>query len=110
MAVQEIATAALPLNSRGKAVLAMGAVYDGFKTSVSNVLTSAQWARMSQSFSQVELSVVSSSPSFASPQLDQPEEKHVFAGDARQELKNKFSRITMVDRGDFPLKDTEESQ
>lgn len=75
MAVQEIATAALTLNSRRKAVLAMGAVYDGFKTSVSNVLTSAQWARMSQSFSQVELSVVSSSPSFASPQLDQPEEK-----------------------------------
>jgi hypothetical protein len=26
----------------------MGAVYGGFKTSVSNVLTSAQWARMSQ--------------------------------------------------------------
>ncbi len=35
--------------------------------------------------------------------LDQYEENQVFAIDAGQEGKNKFSRITMADQGDFPI-------
>ena len=37
--------------------------------------------------------------------LDQYEENQVFAIDAGQEGKNKFSELTMVDQGDFPIQE-----
>jgi hypothetical protein len=37
--------------------------------------------------------------------LDQYEENQVFAVDAGQEGKNKFSRITMADQGDYPMEE-----
>jgi hypothetical protein len=41
--------------------------------------------------------------------LDQYEENQVFAIDAGQEGKDKFSRITMADQGDFPIKEKREA-